>query len=395
MSKREDVELVRAAIDARFSRLRGDPALAQRVMRQETKGEMVMRRKTLAGFAAAAAALVFAVTAMAAGGVLPGLLELLFGREAPGMMGGMVVQLDDRTAETAYARVNVHELLYDGIGAYVAVDLAPIAEDILLLPATLEEKIGPNSPAQCLGLADAGDETTAEYAARTGRTMVYTVVMLDDDTTLGLSLTRAKDLRANGDGTWTIAMRMVTGGEESRKLKLQCSTFRLTSVEEVPDDLKNTNFAEPSMRCWAPMDENSGEASIDLALDAVTPPTEVRTMASCEEVVKLRGIEVTDVTLTRTPVAVYLDVVCEITNETDTDFLPGVFTNAALTEKPGEWFVPGYQIKNQDGKVHALQCYPVTAPFPDELWVNLLAYHESDSGRLVDRDAGTVHVVLK
>lgn len=388
MKRAEDFRQAIGTADPSF-----DGALRRTLTDLQTKEEPRMKRKMSAALALAAAIVLLTVTALAAGRMLPGVLEMLFENEIPEVPQGMVQEVNNLHGETPYAQFSVRELIWDGLGVYVAVDLTPKSEEYLLLPSTLDHDIAPNRPASVLGLADTGNETVAEYAARTGKTMIWTSLYLDSPTTLGITLLSKKDLHPNGDGSWTIVQRGILGRQEEPQMKVGCYTARLTSVDTLPEDMRNTSVDNRWFLGWSPVFEEGNEfRSIPLSLDEVASPLEVRTMAACEEVWKLRSVRLDNVTVTRTPVATYLDVACELMLEGE-DFMSSfIFTDADLYRPHLRPFIIGSQVRNEGSIVHWLVCYPLTEEIPDDLWLQLFV---SRADSIASRDAGTVHITLK
>lgn len=168
MNKKKNRAEFAASLDRRLSGLQGDPWLAQRIIASE-KGDFKVKKISRATIVFAALILVVVTmsAALAVGNLLPGILEML-GLDAKNGIENRFEPLDYNW-ETDFTTAHVREMLYDGQGAYIAVDVQKKdREDILLIPSG-DRKMTLSSSASALGRADAGkEESIAEYAERKG-----------------------------------------------------------------------------------------------------------------------------------------------------------------------------------------------------------------------------------
>ena len=168
-------EEVQKALNRSLSGLQADPWLAQRIIANEE--EKPVKKKISISFVFACILVVVTMSAaLAVGNLLPGIREML-GLDAESGMEKKFEALDYNW-ETDFTTAHVREMLYDGQGAYIAIDVQKKdREDILLIPSG-DRKMTLSSSASALGRLDAVEgESIAEYAERKGMTVVYFTVI--------------------------------------------------------------------------------------------------------------------------------------------------------------------------------------------------------------------------
>lgn len=295
MKKKKNREEFAEALDRRLSGLQGDRRLAQRIIANEVREKPRVKKIHVSLTAACILVVITTSAAFAAGNLLPGIREML-GLDHSADTGNMV-QTASYNWETDFNTAAVREMLYDGQGVYIAVDVQKKArEDILLLPSG-NQKLSLSSSASALGKQDAENgETIAEYAGRKGMTVVYFAIKAENlDKTFSAS-TNPGDMFATGEDRWTLVLRFPAVDPDEQ--------IRICLYTTVHD--RDHPTAEPhSITVNVPDFQNISAEKI--VMDAV----------SVVENSALKGFTIQEAKLIRTPIATYLDVWIGNTNQTE------------------------------------------------------------------------------
>ena len=198
-------EEVQKALNRSLSGLQADPWLAQRIIANEE--EKPVKKKISVSFVFACILVVVTMSAaLAVGNLLPGIREML-GLDAESGMEKKFEALDYNW-ETDFTTAHVREMLYDGQGAYIAIDVQKKdREDILLIPSG-DRKMTLSSSASALGRLDAVEgESIAEYAERKGMTVVYFTVIAQNLDKSFTAVTNPGDRISFGQDAWTMVLR--------------------------------------------------------------------------------------------------------------------------------------------------------------------------------------------
>lgn len=296
MNEKNHTDLV-ASLDRRLSGLQEDPWLAQRIIDVETEKPAIKK----VSVSIIAACILIAVTmsaALAAGYYLPGIREIL------GLSSSTdtekMLQAVSYNWETEYNTATIREMLYDGQGAYIAMDVQKKnRSDILLIPA-FDRKCTLTSPASALGKQDTKKgETIAEYANRKGLSVVYFMVMAQNLDKTFSAIMNSDDFITTGEERWTLALRFpVVNQNESIDI---CLYTTLHKPPIVPSALSTSSgdrlFAEPH--------------SITMKVSAFHNISEEKTMMKADSIVEngqLTVLSIQEANLIKTPIATYLDL---------------------------------------------------------------------------------------
>ena len=297
MNKKKNRAEFAASLDRRLSGLQGDPWLAQRIIASE-KGDFKVKKISRATIVFAALILVVVTmsAALAVGNLLPGILEML-GLDAKNGIENRFEPLDYNW-ETDFTTAHVREMLYDGQGAYIAVDVQKKdREDILLIPSG-DRKMTLSSSASALGRADAGkEESIAEYAERKGLSVVYFTVMAQNLDKSFTAVTNPEDRISVGQDAWTMVLRF-PAVDQNEKINVRLYTTIYDSpLSQSSLPAGERPIAEPhSITVNVPDFKNIGEQKT------------VMNVISFVENTPLAGLTIQDAKLIRTPIATYLDL---------------------------------------------------------------------------------------
>ena len=285
------------SIDRRLSGLQGDPRLAQRIIAKEE--EKPMGKKISVSVVVVCILAAISVTAaLAAGNLLPGLREML------GLDGNPdteeMLQSVHCSWETEFAAAQIREMLYDGQGAYIAVDVHKTdRDDILLIPAA-DRKKTLNSSAVSLDMPDtAAGETIAEYAERKKQSVVYfSVTAHNPDKTFSAAVSPG-DLTPIGKDSWTMVLRFPA----------------MDQAEQIHVSLYTAVYNNPLAQASLPASSDEQPLAVPHGITVNVPDfiniSGKKTVMNAVSVVEnsdLTGLSIQAAKLIRTPIAAYVDL---------------------------------------------------------------------------------------
>ena len=298
MNKKKNRIEFAEALDRRLSGLQGDPWLAQRIMTNEEEKPVAKKISVSVVFACIIIAITISA-AFAVGNLFPGIREMLGLDNKPGTEE-MIESVDYRW-EMEFNTATVREMLYDGQGAYIAVDVhKKDRDDILLIPAA-DRKLTLRSSASELGKTDVMDgESIAEYAERKGLSVVYFSVMAQNLDKSFSAVTNQGDITSMGEDSWTMVIRFPAVDQDE-----QINVRLYTTVYDHPLaqlSLANRPLAEPhSITVNVPEFKN------------ISQEKTVMNASSIVENVSLTDLTIQSAKLIQTPIATYIDL--QIGNE--------------------------------------------------------------------------------
>lgn len=319
MNERISASEFRESLDRHLSDLKADPWLAQRIMADEE--EKPVKKRISVSIAFACALIVVTMSAaLAVGPLLPGIREML-GLDADSGMGKRFEALDYNW-ETEFTTAHVREMLYDGQGAYIAVDVQKKdREDMLLIPGG-DRSMTLSSSASALGREDAAEEESiAAYAERKGLSVVYFTVMAQNLDKSFTAVANPGDRISVGQDAWTMVLRF-PAVEQDEKLNIRLYTTVYDSpLSQASLPAGERPIAEPhSITVQVPDFKNiAGQKTVMQAVSVV-------------ENTPLAGLTLQDARLIRTPIATYLDLLIGNPDRTAYASIAAVITPLGLPE---------------------------------------------------------------
>ncbi|MBQ9211318.1 MAG: hypothetical protein IJ153_06410 [Clostridia bacterium] len=266
------------------------------------KEEKVMKRKMSVAiiFAVLVSAVALALAAAEIIQTLPGVREMI---GVSGQDTDKMLQPISYTWETPYNTAEAREMLYDGQGAYIAVDVKQKErDDILLLP--MGRKTSLKSIASELGIIDAEKgETVAEYAERKGKMVVFFAMMAQSMDQSFTAIVDDDDLVSMEPGSWTIIIRFpAVKQDEQINLRLYTTEY-------------NNPLAQSKLSIYSSERPSPEPHSIAVRVpdfqDISMDRTEVKATMITEDDRLSKGLAVQEANLIKTPIATYLDLKIE------------------------------------------------------------------------------------
>ena len=278
----------------------GDPAFEHAVRQTldefETEAKPMMKRKMHIGLSIALVlTLMFGVTAFAVASGRSVLLEKLPGAICTPEAEQLVQQGQNEVCGNEDVRFVVRDAIYDGYGLYLAVNVIPQKDDVVLLEWHGSDGVlQPDSPAARLGIEDADSMTVEQYCAANGLRMIeaHANFCMKNATDWERWWGTNNRSEREPDGSLTIVMSAVFDGDPGQ-VNIQC-------VSE--EKLKNGY--------------NSWFEEIPLQLTGVgSIIQEEKNCNRAVTVVEETGLRLDSVKATRTPVGCYVDVTWSINAE--------------------------------------------------------------------------------
>ena len=312
-------EEVQEALNRSLSGLQEDPWLAQRIIAAEEDKPVKKRISVSFAFVCILVAVTMSA-ALAVGNLLPGIREML-GLESDSGIEKRFETLDYNW-ETDFTTAHVREMLYDGQGAYIAVDVQKKdREDILLIPGG-DRKMTLSSSARVLGREDAGqEESIAEYAERKGLSVVYFTVMAQNFDKSFTAVTNPGDRISVGQDAWTMVLRF-PAVDQNEKISVRLYT---------------TVYDSPLSQSSLPAGERpiAEPHSITVNVPDFKSIAEQKTVMNVISVVEntpLAGLTIQDAKLIRTPIATYLDLLIGNPDRTEYASIAATITPLGIPE---------------------------------------------------------------
>ncbi len=312
-------EEVQEALNRSLSGLQEDPWLAQRIIATEEDKPVAKKVSVSIVFACILVATTVSF-ALAVSQFLPGIREMLGLHSDSGIEKRFETM--DYSWETDFTAAHVREMLYDGQGAYIAVDVQKKdREDILLIPGG-DRKMTLSGPASALGREDAGqEESIAEYAQRKGLSVVYFTVMAQNPDKSFTAVANPGDRIPIGRDAWTMVLRF-PAVDQNEKINVRLYTTVYDSpLSQASLPAGERPIAEPhSITVHVPDFKNIAEQKT------------VMNAVSVVENAPLTGLTIQDAKLVRTPVATYLDLLIGNKDRTEYASVAAVITPLGMPE---------------------------------------------------------------
>ena len=337
MNEKISANEFRDALNRHLSNLKADPYLAQRIIANE-EGEKPGMKKISVSLAAACIFIIIMMSAaLAVGNLVPGIREML-GLDRSADTENMV-QTVSYNWETDYNTATVREMLYDGQGVYIAVDVQKKPRDDILLIPSGNQKLSLRSSASNLGKQDVENgETIAEYAGRKGMTVVYFSIKAENAGKTFSASVNPGDIIAVEEEHWTLVLRFPAVDQNEQ--------IRLCLYATAHD--RESPIAEPhSITVNVPDFQDISDEKI--VTDAV----------SVVENSALKGFTIQEAKLIRTPIATYLDVWIGNTNQTEYSTIHAAITPLGIA-KPEHYHFESPQrfLDGYSAGVHAIELFP-------------------------------------
>jgi hypothetical protein len=370
-------EEVQKALNRSLSGLQADPWLAQRIIANEE--EKPVKKKISVSFVFACILVVVTMSAaLAVGNLLPGIREML-GLDAESGMEKKFETLDYNW-ETDFTTAHVREMLYDGQGAYIAIDVQKKdREDILLIPSG-DRKMTLSSSAGALGRLDAVEgESIAEYAERKGMSVVYFTVMAQNLDKSFTAVTNPGDRISFGQDAWTMVLRF-PAVEQNEKINVRLYTTIYDSpLSQSSLPAGERPIAEPhSITVNVPDFKNIGEQKT------------VMNVISVVENTPLAGLAIQDAKLIRTPIATYLDLLIGNPDRTEYSSIAATITPLGMPEseqlsiESRHFGSPVVFTEGYSSGAHEIEVYPLENITCTEFQVELITSPMSEVDELED-----------
>ena len=351
-------EEVQKALNRSLSGLQADPWLAQRIIANEE--EKPVKKKISISFVFACILVVVTMSAaLAVGNLLPGIREML-GLDAESGMEKKFEALDYNW-ETDFTTAHVREMLYDGQGAYIAIDVQKKdREDILLIPSG-DRKMTLSSSASALGRLDAVEgESIAEYAERKGMTVVYFTVIAQNLDKSFTAVTNPGDRISFGQDAWTMVLRF-PAVEQNEKINVRLYT---------------TIYDSPLSQSSLPAGER--------------PIAEPHSITVNVPDFKNIGLAIQDAKLIRTPIATYLDLLIGNPDRTEYSSIAATITPLSMPEseqlsiESRHFGSPVVFTEGYSSGAHEIEVYPLENITCTEFQVELITSPMSEVDELED-----------
>lgn len=378
MNEKISADDFRAALDRHLSHLKADPRLAQRIIANE-EGEKTGMKKISVSLAAACIFIIIMMSAaLAVGNLVPGIREML-GLDRSADTENMV-QTVSYNWETDYNTATVREMLYDGQGVYIAVDVQKKPRDDILLIPSGNQKLSLRSSASNLGKQDVENgETIAEYADRKGMTAIYFTLKAENLDKSFSAFVNPGDIIATGEDQWTMILRFPAVDQDE-----QLKVWLYTNAH----DKDRPIYENHSITVNVPDFQNISAEKI--VMDAV----------SVIENSTLKGLIIQEAKLIRTPIATYIDVWIGNTNQTEYSKILALITPLGISiperyhfESP-QLFYEGYS-----SGVRAIELFPnegfMCSAFQVDLSVLPMQTAEEATGTYQLKNAGSVTITFE
>ena len=254
MTLHDEQMIVQSAMNRSLSGLQEDTMLAHRILTSEED-----RRPIKKGIILRPVPILFLLlmisTAFAAVWS-PNLIQMLNLQGNPAVE--KLVEPVTCSWETEYAAASVHEMLYDGHGVYVLMDVAPNTASCILLPSGASQSTL-KSQASRLGFTDCEpNETVAGYASRKGLPVVFFRGSVENEERTFQAYAFPRDVICNEDGSWSQVLRFpIQPGSDVIRIRL------LTCVYDDPEAQSLMHAGDPGL----PMGEYH---SITVPISAMT-----------------------------------------------------------------------------------------------------------------------------
>lgn len=292
MKTQEDFKRAIGPADARFV-LRIHQTLAQL---QSNKEEQPVK-KVSTGLIIAIAILLIAAIAIAATAQW-GILDFFNLRRngasvTPEAAQIIQKQVAQEGGATEYATFSLREGMFDGHDTYLVVAVKPASDTILLMGPDLL----PEDPMSDLGPLFEGSSTTvADWAAQNGKEQLVQISILDQATRLGLEgVVSSLDYIMEEDGTLVFMSHGSHSYAEQLPIELVCHARLLSDLPEA--DGPESSVSSLSFTLYTLSDKEESVSSTQSVL-----------FADC-------GVEVTSVTLTASPLAIYTRIEFTVVDE--------------------------------------------------------------------------------
>ena len=344
-----------------------------------------MKKKISASVVFACLLAAVTMSAALAGQLIPGVREMLGLDADPGTEE--MVQSVGTHLETEYVTAQIREMLYDGQGAYIALDVQKKdGADILLLPSG-NKKTSLASPASALEKADAAEgESIAQYAERKGLPVVYFRAAAQNLDHSFDAFTAPNDLVSIGEDAWTMILRFPAVGQDEKILVRLYTTVYDSPVAQSALPAGKRPTPEPhSMTLEIPDFKNiSAEKTV---LNAV----------SVTENAALKGLTIEDAKLIRTPIATYLDLLIGNTDQTNYGSLRAVVLPLCIPLPAHISFgSPGVYSEGYASGARQIEIYPAKdftcTDFQVDLEVSPMPKAEEMTGTPQAKKAGSVTI---
>lgn len=261
-----------------------DQAVRQALDGLETEDRPVKKKMGFGLVMAIVLTLMLGVTALAAGSGWSMLLERLLGTSDAPEAVRLVQVGENELCSNANVCFVVREKIYDGYGLYLAVDVFPAREDVLLLgwDGFMDKEVRPDSPAAVLGAEHAENMTVAEYCEANGMRMQQVYATIYSPALKEASPATKHSIVNNPDGSLTFVL---TGGftGDPTDLGIQCVSIAIDNdmtgevwYENVPLHITLAEDAVRKEKSWTGSVLAAGEA--DLRLEKMCA---VRTPIGC------------------------------------------------------------------------------------------------------------------
>lgn len=378
MEEMKDKQIVQQIIDHSLAGIPDDPWLAQRVLSNvKRKEEIVVKKKTSVSVVLVVIMVLLMTGTALAAAFLPNLLQLLNLQDNPAAAN--MIEAVSYSIDTEYATAKVREMMYDGHGVYVLMDVEPKSKSCVIIPPgkgiSLKDKAG------SIGLVDCKpEETIAEYASRKNWPVVYFSCAVQNEERSFQTNGIPNELVINEDGSWTQALRFPAGADNALiKVRLY------TTVYDDP-------VVQAELKPGDPMRPLSEPKSITIpvsAMSRIEPKNSDEAVVTGENFLP-DSISIRQVNVYHTDIAHYLDIVFDNPLGEEYNLLVASIQTQQLLSDNISFTWPNDSLAGYASGFRYVMMVTVDEDFPNEFDVTVMGEQQGSRKNL-----GTAHIKIK